>query len=109
MDSALASFCNSLRSILGTNVGQAIFSNLAIKDFEHMPGVNAVAVINAGPSSLAAAGTSAVVREACNYALTRAFPLAVVSGGLAFACSLAMEWGNVKRERQHITLRRWIA
>ena len=67
-----------------------------------MPGVDAVALIKAGPTNLDTAGTSSMVREAYNFALTRAFILAVVSGGLAFACSMAMEWGNVKHERQHV-------
>ena len=102
MGSALVSLCNSLGPILGTNIGQAIFSNVLLRQLEGIPGVDAAAVILAGPTALASAGTSSVVREACNYALTRTFILAVVSGGLAFACSLAMEWGNVKRERQHV-------
>jgi len=102
MGSALVSFCNSLGPILGTNIGQAIFSNLFIKRLDQVPGVDAAAVVKAGPTSLAAAGTSAAVREAFNYALTRGFLLAAVSGGLAFACSMAMEWGNVKRERKHV-------
>lgn len=102
MGSALVSFCNSLGPILGTNIGQAVFSNLFIRRLDHMPGVDAVALIKAGPTNLDTAGTSSMVREAYNFALTRAFILAVVSGGLAFACSMAMEWGNVKHERQHV-------
>ena len=102
MGTALVSFCNSLGPILGTNIGQAIFSNLFIRRLDQVPGVDAAAVIMAGPTNLAAAGTSSVVREAFNYALTRAFVLAVVSGGSAFACSMAMKWGNVKREQKHI-------
>ena len=38
--------------------------------------------------------------EAFNYSLTRTLVLAIASGTLAFASSLAMEWGNVKRERK---------
>ena len=102
MGSALVSFCNSLGPILGTNIGQAIFSNVFIRGLDHVPGVDAVALIKTGPTNLGTAETSPTVREAYNYALTRAFLLAVVSGGLAFACSMAMEWGNVKRERQHV-------
>lgn len=102
MGSALVSFCNSLGPILGTNVGQAIFSNLFVRRLDNVPGVDAAAMIMSGPTNLAAAGSSPVVREAFNYALTRAFVLAVVSGGLAFASSLAMEWGNVKHERKHV-------
>lgn len=102
MGSAIVSFCNSLGPILGTNIGQAIFSNLLIRRLDQVPGVDAAAVIMAGSTNLGAVGTSPAVREAFNYALTRAFILAVVSGGLAFACSMAMEWGNVKHERTHV-------
>lgn len=102
MGSALVSFCNSLGPILGTNIGQAIFSNLFIRRLDHVPGVDAVAVIMAGPANLVATEKSSTVREAFNYALTRLFLLAVVSGGLAFACSMAMEWGNVKRKRDFV-------
>lgn len=38
--------------------------------------------------------------EAFNYSLTRTFDLAIASGTLAFAGSLAIELGNVKRERK---------
>lgn len=101
MGSALVSFCNSLGPILGTNIGQAIFANVFLKRCEQVPDVDAAAVIRAGPTNLAAAGVVPEVREAFNYALTRAFILAVVSGGLAFCCSLGMEWGNVKQRREH--------
>lgn len=103
MGVALVSFCNSLGPILGTNIGQAIFSNMFVRKLDQVPGVDASAVIMAGPTNFAAAGNSPVVREPFNYALTRVFVLAVVSGGLAFASSLAMEWGNVKRERKHVS------
>lgn len=102
MGGALVSFCNSLGPILGTNIGQAIFSNLLVKRLSQVPGVDAAAMVAAGPTSLATAGSSSAVREAFNYALTRVFILAAVSGGLAFACSLGMEWGNVKQERKHV-------
>lgn len=100
MGSALVSFCNNLGPILGTNIGQAIFSNLLRRRLDQVPGVDAAAVIMAGPTNLAA-GTSSTVREAFNYALTRTFVSAAASGGLAFACSTAIEWGSVKRRRKH--------
>lgn len=98
MGSAIVSFCNSLGPILGTNVGQAIFSNVFLKRLEHVPDIDAKAIILAGPTNLGSIGTSAMVREAFNYSLRRTFILAVAGGILAFASSLAMEWGNVKRE-----------
>ncbi|MCJ1404090.1 hypothetical protein MMC11_007315 [Xylographa trunciseda] len=106
MGSALVSFCNSLGPILGITIGQAIFANSFVKQLQQVPGIDAAAVVRAGPTNLGAAVSLSVlpmVREAFNYALTRAFILAVVAGGLAFLCSLAMEWGNVKVKRYHNT------
>ncbi|KAL8653878.1 MAG: hypothetical protein Q9226_003660 [Calogaya cf. arnoldii] len=100
MGSAIVSFCNSLGPILGTNIGQAIFSNVFLKRLEHLPNINAKAIILAAPTNQASIGTPALITEASNYAITRTFLLAVVSGILAFASSLAMEWGNVKLERK---------
>lgn len=101
MGSAIVSFCNSLGPILGTNVGQAIFSNLFLKRLEGVPDIDAKAIILAGPTTdLASIGNSATVMEAFNYSLTRIFVLAIASGTLAFASSLAMEGGNVKQERK---------
>ena len=101
MGSSLVSFCNSLGPILGTNIGQTIFVNMFIKRLNRAPGVNAHAVIEAGPTSAAAiaAQGSDVVREAFNFALTRAFVVAIAFGVGAFISSLFMEWGNVKHPR----------
>ena len=99
LGASLVSFCNSLGPILGTSVGQAIFANLFVKRLDLVPGIDAAAVVRAGATNIATeSGTSDVIREAFSYALTRAFVWAVVSGGMAFICSLFMEFGNVKKE-----------
>ena len=68
-----------------------------------VPDIDAKAIILAGPTTeLASIGNSAIVMEAFNYSLTRTFVLAIASGTLAFASSLAMEWGNVKRRTQRL-------
>ncbi|KAL8953178.1 MAG: hypothetical protein Q9222_000951 [Ikaeria aurantiellina] len=96
MGSALVSFCNSLGPILGTNVGQAIFSNVLVKRLEGAPNIDAKAIVMGRLTNVGEAGTPAAVREAINFALTRTYILAIVGGVLAFGCSTAMEWGNVK-------------
>jgi len=101
MGTALVSFCNSLGPILGTNIGQTILANTFIRRLKQVPDVDAAAVIRAGAANLGGVGSSFPIKEAFNYALTRAFVLAVASGGLAFCSSLAMEWGNVKKKRIH--------
>lgn len=103
MGSALVSFCNSLGPILGTNIGQAIFTNVLVRRLEHVPDVDAAMVVIAGPTNLAAASKSPMVIEAFSYAITKSFIVPIVAGSLAFCCSCAMEWGNVKQERKHKT------
>ena len=89
--SALVSFYNSLGPILGTNNGQAIFANASVKRLKLVQGVDAAAVIMAGPTNLATAGGLPVLREAFNDALLRAFILAIVSAKLCFCCSVGIE------------------
>ena len=101
MGSALVSFCNSLGPILGTNIEQAVFANTFLRRLKGVPGVDATAVLRAGLTAPQAAGALPVVKQAFNDALTKAFILAVISGGLAFCCSLGMEWGNLKQEQEH--------
>ena len=107
MGSAIVSFCNSLGPILGTSIGQAIFASLYVRRLELLPGVDGAAVVGAavvraGATNLAAmvpASTLPAVREAYNYALTRAFVLAIACSGSGFACSLMTEQTNVKHKR----------
>ena len=102
MESAIVSFCNSLGPILGTSIGQAIFASLYVRRLELIPGVDGAAVVRAGATNLAAVVPEAmlpVVREAYDYALTRAFVLAIACSGSGFACSLIMEQANIKNKR----------
>ena len=102
MGSAIVSFCNSLGPILGTSIGQAIFASLYVRRLELLPGVDGAAVVRAGATNLAAMvpeATLPAVREAYDYALTRAFVLAIACSGSGFACSLVMEQANIKHKR----------
>ena len=100
--SAIASFCNSMGPILGTNIGQAIFANAFVRKLGQVPNMNAIAIIRSGPTNIVATMENlAVIREGFNFAFVRSVILAVIVGGLAFGCSLGMEWGNVKKERRH--------
>jgi len=101
LGSALVSFCNSLGPIFGVSIAQAIFTGSFVQRLERVPDIDAAAVIKAGPTSAATVvplRVLPVVREAFDHALTRTFILAIVGGGAAFCCSLAMEWGNIKKE-----------
>ena len=102
LGSAIVSFCNSLGPILGTSIGQAIFTSLYVRRLELLPGVDGAAVVRAGATNLAAMVPEALlpaVREAYDYALTRAFVLAIACSSVGFACSLMMEQANVKHKR----------
>ncbi|KAF7860819.1 hypothetical protein EAF04_008337 [Stromatinia cepivora] len=47
-----------------------------------------------------------VVREAYNIAVSKTFLIAVASGGLAFFCTLGIEWKNIKKLAKVTTLER---
>ena len=102
MGSAIVSFCNSLRPILGTSIGQAIFVSLYVRRLELLLGVDGAAVVRAGATNLVAMVPEAMlpaVREAYDYALARAFVLAIACSGSGFACSFIMEQANIKNRR----------
>lgn len=103
MGSAIVSFCNSLGPVLGISIAQAIFANIFLQQLRLIPTINAAALIYAGPKDLGDMVPKELlvhVRGAYDYALTKTYILAAAGGGLAFCCSLAMEWRNIKEERK---------
>ena len=105
MGGAIVSFCNSLGPVLGTNIAQALFVSSFANHLKLEPGIDVAAVIRAGATDVAAAvrpDLMPIVRAAYNYALTRIFIFTATCGSMAFFCSLAMEWGNVKRSRESL-------
>ena len=102
LGSTVVSFCNSLGPVLGTNIAQTIFASLLTRALDREPQIDAAAIIRAGPTAIGHAVPSELqssVREAYSYALTRAFNPSIICGGLAFCCSLAMEWGSVRKKQ----------
>ncbi|KAL9601173.1 MAG: hypothetical protein Q9179_002954 [Wetmoreana sp. 5 TL-2023] len=101
LGSTVVSFCNSLGPVLGTNIAQTIFASLLTRTLDSEPQIDAAAIIRAGPTSIGRnvpPELQNAVRHAYSHALTRAFIPSIICGGLAFCCSLAMEWGNVRAE-----------
>lgn len=99
--SAIVSFYNSLGPVLGISVAQAVFATTLSQHLQQVAGVDPIKILHAGPTNLRAAVPAELltqVLDAFNSALTKAFYLAVFGGGLAFCSSLAMEWGNIRRE-----------
>jgi MFS family permease len=102
MGTTIVSFCNSLGPVLGTNIAQAIFAGTLAHRLKSVPGIDPASVIRAGPANIGELASSTVrplVRQAYKYALTTAFIPAVICGGIAFCCSLWMEWGNVRKKK----------
>lgn len=101
LGSTVVSFCNSLGPFLGINIAQTIFASFLTRALDSKPQIDTATIIRAGPTSIGRTVPSdlqTVVRDAYNYALTRAFVPSVICGGFAFCCSLAMEWGNVRKK-----------
>ena len=98
LGSTLVSFCNSLGPVLGTNIAQAIFANIFVRRLDSEPNIDVAVVVKAPPTNLGSSASPAV-RDAFNEALTKSFLLPVACGGMAFLCSLTMEWGNVKKKK----------
>ena len=99
--SALVAFCNSLGPTLAIAIGQSIFTNIFEGQVSALSGLDVTKVINLGAVNLSAVVPQdhlGVVRDAFHLALTRAFTVSIVSGGLALCCSFAMEWISVKKK-----------
>lgn len=98
--SAFVAICNSGGSMLGSVLGQSIFTNLLVQQVAPIKGLDTAALLNGGAThlpSLVPAALLGVVRTAFDYALTHAFALAIPCGGLALFSSFFMEWINVKK------------
>lgn len=101
MGSTMVSFCNSLGPVLGTNVAQAIFTSSLKHDLENLGQLDPIAVIRGGPTNVASVvrpSLQLMVRETYGKALSNAFIPAIISAGLAFCCSLTIQWGNLHRQ-----------
>lgn len=97
--SALVAFCNSLGPTLAIGIGQVILTNKFVQQVSLIPGIDPLAILNSGAYNLETVVPLPLlgqVRQAFDYALTRAFILSIGSAATAFCCSLAMEWINVR-------------
>lgn len=100
--SALVAFCNSLGPTLAIGIGQSIFTNELTRQIAQLPGIDVMAVVNGGAYDLNSKVSGAqlpALRQAFNFALTRAFALSIASAGAALCSSLPMEWISVKEKK----------
>jgi hypothetical protein len=97
--SGLVGFFNALGGAISISIAQNIFASRLVEKVDDISGVDAAAIIHAGATginSVVSGNTIALVREAYNYALTRAFILPIATGAGAFSVSFAMHWRSVK-------------
>jgi hypothetical protein len=100
---ALTIFFNSLGGALSISIAQNIFSNTLVQRLvADVPGVNPAVVVGAGATHIADVVPPALlsaVLVAYNAAISKAFVVPIAVGGIAFLCSLCMEWRSVKGKK----------
>ncbi|PQE09161.1 hypothetical protein CJF32_00010351 [Rutstroemia sp. NJR-2017a WRK4] len=97
--SGLVGFFNALGGAISISIAQNIFASRLVEKVDDIPDVDAATIIHAGATgitSVVSGNAIALVREAYNYALTRAFILPIATGAGAFLVSFAMHWRSVK-------------
>jgi hypothetical protein len=98
---ALSGFATSFGGSLAASIGQNVFrSALTRKLLQSLSPAETAAVIEAGATGgvdVVEEAMREIVREAYNYAIKRTFVIPVVTGGLAFLCTLGLKWKNIKK------------
>lgn len=96
LGSSLVSFCNSLGPVLGTNIAQSVFGNVLIRSLDTFGnGFDADAILQGGIRNV----HSPAVQEALGHALRAVFIITITASCLAFCCSHAMEWVDVRQKK----------
>lgn len=100
---ALTGFFNSCGAAISISVAQNIFSNTLLQQLvTTVPEINPQVVINAGATHVTDVTPPtllAKVVQAYDVAVTRAFAISVVTGGLSFLVGLGVEWKSVKGKK----------
>ncbi|TVY86336.1 Efflux pump, partial [Lachnellula willkommii] len=101
ISSALTIFAPFFGGALAAAVAQNIFRVELVRALQHSAVAgNTTAIVAAGATggqNVVPVMLKGVVREAYGFAVSKTFLLAVASGGLAFLCTLGIEWKNLKR------------
>ena len=103
LQDAIAIFFNTLGGAISVSIAQNIFSNTLIKQVPiKAPGINPADLLDMGATHVQSDVPHAVLRgvlEAYATAVTQCFILSIATGGLAFICSLFLEWKSVKGKK----------
>ncbi|TGO68419.1 hypothetical protein BOTNAR_0025g00510 [Botryotinia narcissicola] len=94
-------FSQALGGALAISIAQNILTNTLSQELKMIPGLDSSGIIALGAKNL----TSTVPTEHLNgvpgahtYALSRTLILPIAAAGMAFVCSLGMEWRKVERK-----------
>ncbi|TGO46765.1 hypothetical protein BCON_0309g00090 [Botryotinia convoluta] len=98
---SLPVFSQALGGALAISIAQNILTNTLSQELKIIPGLNSSEIIALGAKNL----TSTVpteyldgVLDAYTYALSRTLILPIAAAGLAFVCSVGMEWSKVEKK-----------
>ena len=98
--SALVAFCSSLGPTLAIGIEQCIFTNEFGRHTASMSGGVATKLMRRGGTDLNAIVATPLhgeLKQAFNFAITRAFALSIPCAGAALCCTLVMDWSKVRR------------
>ena len=99
---ALIVFFQTLGGGLAVSIAQNVFISSLVKELSDVPQIHPATLIAQGVSMIHSETPPELlpaVLEAFNLALSKAFILPIVGAGLAFLCSLAMEWRTVQKDK----------
>ncbi|KAF7885090.1 hypothetical protein EAF00_010908 [Botryotinia globosa] len=98
---SLPVFSQALGDALAISIAQNILTNTLSQELKMIPGLDSSEIIELGAKNL----TSTVPTEyptgvlgAYTYALSRTLILPIATAGMAFVCSLGMEWRKVEKK-----------
>ncbi|KAF4637762.1 hypothetical protein G7Y89_g318 [Cudoniella acicularis] len=104
---ALLVFFQALGGAIAVSAAQNLLNNSLLDRLRAVPQVgDPKAIIAAGPTNLSSVigvGLVPLVIDAYSYALSRAFLLPIAAGGLAFFCSLGVEWRRIPAKAKQPT------
>ena len=99
-------FFKSLGGAVGISIAQTIFSDVLLSRLQQIPGLDAIAVVNAGAADVSAmkgvvpAALVNRVKLAYNDAITRTFIVPVAATALAFVLAWGMERRRIEKEEE---------
>lgn len=107
ISSALTIFAPFFGGSLAAAIAQNIFRVQLVQSLQDsVVAVDTNAIVAAGATDglkVVPEALKGVVQEAYNVAVSRTFLIAVASGGLAFFCTLGIEWKNIRKPAKTAT------